>query len=394
MSDARRASGVGRANGPAGPVVVMSGGGTGGHLYPALAIADGLRAQRPDARIVFVGARRGLEARVLPERGEEHVLLPVSGIDRRRLMSVPVALTGLLVGLARTVALFNSVRPEVVVVTGGYAGAAAGIAAGIMGIPLVLQEQNSVPGLVTRLLTRFASRVHVAYPEAIGRLPIGTSRCVVSGNPVRARSSLPRSEARRQFGVPESTTVTFITGGSQGSLALNRGVTAYVEGVVRGEVPRPSLLHLLWATGTRHFGGVESALHAAGAPEWVHALPYVEDMPAALAAADLALSRAGAMTTAEFMNQGLPAILVPLPTAAEDHQMQNARALEAAGAARVLPEPDLTPARLADEFALMTGEPTRLEAMRSAALGRARPDATADIARDLLTWLPPRARAA
>lgn len=374
--------------------MVVSGGGTGGHLYPALAIADGVRAVRPDVRVVFVGARRGLEARVLPERGEDHLLLPLHGIDRSRPISAVRALAGLAIGLMQAVRLFARERPEVVVVTGGYAGAAAGIAAGLMGIPLVLQEQNSFPGAVTKLLTRFANRVHVAYPEAIARLPIGAVRCVVSGNPVRPKADVDRAEARRTFGVPEDVIVTFVTGGSQGSLALNRGVTAYVEGVSRDELVRPELLHLLWSTGRRHFDGVSAALAAAGDPAWVHALPYVEDMPRALAAADFALSRAGAMTIAELLNEGLPAVLVPLPTAAEDHQTFNARALEDVGAARVLPEAELDAARLADELASIAADTSALEQMRSAARSRARPDATRAIASDVATFLPPVRRAA
>jgi UDP-N-acetylglucosamine--N-acetylmuramyl-(pentapeptide) pyrophosphoryl-undecaprenol N-acetylglucosamine transferase len=376
------------------PVVVLSGGGTGGHLYPALAIADALRTLRPDVRVVFVGARRGLEATVLPERGEEHLLLPVHGIDRSRPLSAGRALVGLLVALVRVGRLFVELRPAAVVVTGGYAGAAAGIAAGVMGVPLVLQEQNSVPGAVTKLLTRFAARVHVAYPEAIERLPAAQERCVVTGNPVREPSTKSRAEARRSFGVPEDVLLTFVTGGSQGSLALNRGVTSYVEGVERGTLARPSLLHLLWATGRAHFEGVEAALVAVGGPAWVHALPYVEDMPSALAAADLALGRAGAMTTAELVNQGLPSILVPLPTAAEDHQTHNARALEAAGAARLLPQTQLTAERLAHELELITDDPQRLRTMRARALERARPHATREIASDVATLLPPVRRAA
>lgn len=376
------------------PLVVMSGGGTGGHLYPALAIADALREARPDVRVLFLGARRGLEARILPERGEEHLLLSVYGIDRRRPLSSWRAVTGLLTGLARVARLFLSRRPAVVVVTGGYAGAPAGIVAGLMGIPLVLQEQNSVPGAVTRLLTRFAVRIHVAYPEAIDRLPAGRERCVVSGNPVRPPSTMERGRAREAFGVPDDVILVFVTGGSQGSLALNRGVTAFVEGVAAGDLPRPDRLHVLWSTGRAHFESVDQALAAAGRPDWVHALPYVDDMPAALAAADVALSRAGAMTTAELVNEGLPSILVPLPTAAEDHQTHNARALEAAGAARVLPEPELTAERLADELERVATRPEELGAMKARALERARPGATADIATDVATFLPSARRAA
>lgn len=376
------------------PLVVLSGGGTGGHLYPALAIADGIRALRPDVHVRFIGAERGIEARILPQRGEDHLLLPVHGIDRRRPWQSWRAVTGLVVGLVRVVRSFQRRRPEVVVVTGGYAGASAGIAAGLMGIPLVLQEQNSWPGAVTRLLTRVATRVHVAYPEAIDRLPAAHGRCVVSGNPVRDATELDRDAARAAFGVPVDVLLAFVTGGSQGSRALNSGMVAWIDGIVRGEIDQPAALHLLWSTGPRHATTVTEALSAAGSPDWVHALPYIEDMPAALAASDFAICRAGAMTAAELLNQGLPSILVPLPTAAEDHQTSNARALEAAGAAVLLPESEMTPGRLAQEIAALVSNPGVLAAMRERALERARPDATRAIASDVSGWLPPARRAA
>jgi UDP-N-acetylglucosamine--N-acetylmuramyl-(pentapeptide) pyrophosphoryl-undecaprenol N-acetylglucosamine transferase len=153
-------------------------------------------------------------------------------------------------------------------------------------------------------------------------------------------------------------------------------------------------MHLLWATGRKHFEGVDAALSALEHPAWVHALPYLEDMPGALAASDIALSRAGAMTIAELLNEGLPSILVPLPTSAEDHQMYNARALEAAGAARVVPEAELTAARLATELQGATSGAERLASMRAAAQERARPEATSTIAHDVATFLPPLGRAA
>jgi len=378
---------------PDAPMVVFSGGGTGGHLYPALAIADALRVVRPDLRVVFVGAERGIEARVLPERGEEHLLLPVQGIDRSRLLGSWRAVTGLAIGLVRVVRFFVASRPEVVVVTGGYAGAAAGIAAGILGVPLVLQEQNSLPGAVTKLLTRFAARVHVAFPEAVARLPVARDLCIVSGNPVRARSACSSDEARGLFGIDDDVLLALVTGGSQGGLGLNRGVTELVEGVSGGEIDRPARLHLLWATGPRHFEGIETTLRGFGEPEWVHALPYIENMPEALAAADVAVGRAGAMTTAEFLINGIPAVLVPLPTSAENHQMINARALETAGVARVVPEDELTGSRLAAELTLIS-QSGALEQMAERALERALPNATSDIAVDIATFLAPGRRAA
>ena len=371
-----------------GPVVVVAGGGTGGHLYPALAIADALRALRPDVRVLFVGAERGLEARVLPERGEWHQLLPVHGVDRSRPLRSWRAVTSLLVSLARVARLFAHHRPEVVVLTGGYAAAPAGIVAGLSGLRLVLQEQNSMPGAVTSALSRWASRAYVAFPEVEARLPLMAGRTRLTGNPVRSATGRPRAEMRAHFGVPADARLLLVAGGSQGSLALNTVVGDAVRAVARGSLARPQDLYVLWVTGPAHVETVANVLTECGPPGWVHPAPYLDDMPSALAAADLAVSRAGAMSTAELLIQGLPAILVPLPTAAADHQMANARSLEAAGAALVAPQAELTPESLWDTVALLLASPERLAHMRKSALALARPSAADDIAADLATFLP------
>lgn len=368
-------------------MVVFSGGGTGGHLYPALAIADALRDIRPDVQALFIGAERGLEARVLPERGERHVLLPVHGVDRAHPLSSWRALTGLGTSLARISRVFAEDRPEVVVVTGGYAGAPAGIMAGLTGVPLVLQEQNSVPGVVTRLLTRWACRVHVAFGDVIDHLPVARDLAVVSGNPVREASGGGREVVRGRWDIPADAQLVLVAGGSQGSLALNRVVSEAVRAVARGELLRPPQVRLLWSTGPRHIDVVSSLLRECDSPEWVHAVPYIDDMPDALAAADLAVCRAGAMSTAELLNQGLPAILVPFPFAAADHQMHNARSLETAGVAVVAPESDLTGAALWSELSRLLSEPALLARMRESALALARPHAAHEIATDVASLL-------
>jgi UDP-N-acetylglucosamine--N-acetylmuramyl-(pentapeptide) pyrophosphoryl-undecaprenol N-acetylglucosamine transferase len=371
--------------------VVFAGGGTGGHLYPALALADALVALRPDVRPVFVGAERGLEARVLPARGAEHVLVPVRGFAR----GVGVlANLGVVPALARSLALvaerFHALRPELVVVTGGYAGAPAGVVAALTRVPLVLQEQNSVPGLVTRGLAPLARAVHVAFPEAVARLPARSrSRATVSGNPIRPPVARDAAGARADLGLDPALPVLLVVGGSQGSSALNRGVLdALAE---PGGASAPAF-QVLWATGPAHEQAVRAALAELGAPVPVRALGYLDDMPSALAAATLAVSRAGAMMTSELLAWGLPAILVPLPTAAADHQTHNARALAAAGAAVHIPEGELTGAALAEVVRGLMADPTRRAEMAAAARGRARPDSAERIARDLASFLPAPAR--
>ncbi|MEE2905626.1 MAG: undecaprenyldiphospho-muramoylpentapeptide beta-N-acetylglucosaminyltransferase [Gemmatimonadota bacterium] len=366
-----------------GPVVVFSGGGTGGHLYPALAIADALRAKRPDVRAMFFGAERGLEAQVLPERGELHRLLPVHGIDRANLLKSSRAVTGLFEALIQVVRCFDEHRPTVVVVTGGYAGAPAGIAAGLIGIPLVLQEQNSVPGLVTKLLTRWATRVHVAYPEALDYLPQMGDRAFVTGNPVRPTSVRPRDKVRAEYGVPAPASLILVAGGSQGSLALNQILGEMLKSLNDGSLAKPSGLHVLWATGPKHIKPAEHLLEEFGSPEWIHTSAYIKDMPSVLEAADLAICRAGAMFTAELLNAGLPAVLVPLPTAAEGHQMQNALALEAAGVAVVSPQEGLTGDVLWAQVKSLFSSPERLSDMTELAYSLARPNAASAIATDI-----------
>jgi len=372
------------------PVVVFSGGGTGGHLYPALAIADALRARIPEVRAVFVGASRGVEARILPELGEEHLLLPVSGIDRTRPLQSWRAGAHLAQSLLQVGTLFRELRPEAVVVTGGYASAPSGFMAGMMGIPLLVQEQNAVPGLAVRVLAHWAERVHVAFPEAVGRLPArARAIATVTGNPVRPVSTRARAEARADFGLPAGAFVTLVMGGSQGSLALNRLVLEGVRGVVDGTLTRPESLQLLWQTGLKHFDDCRAQLAELGDPAWVHPLGYIDDMPTALAATDVAVSRSGAMSTAELLNQGLPSVLVPLPTAAADHQSHNAASLQEGGAAVWAPERGLTGAGLWETLLKIAGDEHVLDEMRGAARSLARPHAADEIATDLAELIRP-----
>jgi len=366
-------------------VVLFAGGGTGGHLYPALALADALTELRPDVRPVFAGASRGIEARVLPQRGLEHFLLPVRGVAR----GVPFwknlgVLPALLSSLATVRTWVRTERPSAVVVTGGYAGGPAGLVAALSGTPLVLQEQNAVPGATTRVLSRWAEQVHVAYPEAGAGLPASARSVVrVSGNPIRPPVPLDPSSAREALGLAVDRPTVLVVGGSQGSQALN---TATLD-AVRATDSDPGY-QLLWSTGPRHIDVVRRALEEIGSPRWVHATPYIDDMPSALAAADVAISRAGAMATSELLAWGVPAILVPLPTAAAGHQERNAEALAEAGCAIHAPQAQLEGVALDAEVRALLRDPDRRERMRAAARARAFPHAARAIASEIATLLP------
>lgn len=365
--------------------VILAGGGTGGHLYPALNIATALRRVRPGLETIFVGARRGVEAVVLPTKGVPYRLLPLQPIHRDRVWRnwrLLPAMVGSGWGLAR---LTLQTQPSLVVGTGGYASGPACGWALLTGIPIALQEQNSYPGLTTRWLSRFARQVHLGFPEAAAHLKPGRRTEVHDhGNPIQPPApAIDRMAARSGFGLGADTTVLLVVGGSQGSRAINESLVGALERVAAGDAHRPSGLEVLWATGPRHMEAVSRRL----APlelGWVHAVEYLHEMPKALAAADVAVSRAGAMGTAELLAWGVPAILVPLPTAAADHQTHNARALESSGAAIALPEPEATPERLWSVVVALAGDGERRSRMAERARERARPAAADRIAADLL----------
>jgi UDP-N-acetylglucosamine--N-acetylmuramyl-(pentapeptide) pyrophosphoryl-undecaprenol N-acetylglucosamine transferase len=370
-------------------VAVFSGGGTGGHLYPALALASALSSLRPDVRIFFVGASRGLEARVLPERDWEYALLPVRGLRRGRILENLAVLWALVRSLLLIGELFARLRPEIVVVTGGYASGPAGLMAKIMGIPLALQEQNAQPGFTSRVLSRWSAQVHLAFPEARAQLPEkARERARLSGNPVREVTVVETARARTFFGLEVGSPVVLVVGGSQGAEAINRAVLEVMRGVAAGEFPRPDGVQVLWATGPSHLEAVEAQLEALGRPEWVRVLGYIEEIPTALSSATLAVGRAGAMTTSEFLAWGVPSILIPLPTSAADHQSRNAESLQEAGAAVHLPESHLTGVTLWEKVTTLLSNSERLGSMKEAARGAGRPDSTREIARALETLLP------
>jgi UDP-N-acetylglucosamine--N-acetylmuramyl-(pentapeptide) pyrophosphoryl-undecaprenol N-acetylglucosamine transferase len=371
-------------------VAVFSGGGTGGHLYPALALARALEDRRPDVHAFFVGAERGLESRILPERKLDHMLLRIEGLRRDSLWK-NLRVIGLLITAVRQVTeAFQRLRPCLVVVTGGYAGGPAGLAAILTGTRLVLQDQNSLPGITTRFLSPFAREVHVAFEESVAALPRGArERTRVSGNPIRPPTRLERDRAAAAFGLDPDGAVVLVVGGSQGSKALNQATFEAVARVVRGGIPRPAGLQILWSTGLSHLAEIEAALGELGRPSWVRTVGYIDEMPMALSVTDLAVSRGGAMATSEFLAWGVPAILVPLPTAAEDHQTKNALALSDAGAALCFAEESLTGEILWEAIETLVREPEARMRMSQAALARGRPNAAREIANSLERLLPP-----
>jgi UDP-N-acetylglucosamine--N-acetylmuramyl-(pentapeptide) pyrophosphoryl-undecaprenol N-acetylglucosamine transferase len=347
--------------------LLIAAGGTGGHLFPGIAVADELVRRDPGTRVVFAGTPRGLESRLVPRAGyvlERLPILPLNGVGLAR------GLLGLLVlpwGLLRSALLVLRLRPRAVLGIGGYAGGPVTLVAALLGIRAVILEPNARPGFTNRILKPFVSAAACAYDEA--RAAFG-AKGVLTGNPVRGGfAALPVKQHQQPL-----TLLAF--GGSQGSRVLNR---ALVEALPH--LPGEERLAIVHQTGPAMRNDVEAAYRAAG--RGAEVVAFLDDMEERFAAADLVLARSGATTCAELTVAGRAAILVPFALAADDHQRTNARALERAGAAVMLEEKDLSGAALAAAVRALLDEPARIAAMEEAARRVGRPDAAARVA-DLL----------
>lgn len=358
----------------------MAGGGTAGHVLPAVAAAGALVARgHPAESVHFVGSSRGLEARLVPEAGHAVTLLPGRGIARRLTADNVGAVVGLVRAMGRAFVLMARSRPAVVLAVGGYASVPCAAAAVVLRVPLVLHEQNAVPGLANRLAGRFARASAVSFEGTA--LP----RAVVTGNPVRRevlavdRSPAGRTAARASLGLPGDAVVVAVFGGSLGARRLNEATFALVA-AWSGR----SGVAVRHAVGAREWATVSGRLPEPAPGGLVYRpVEYELDMPLLYAAADVVVGRAGGTTVAELAAVGLPSVLVPLPIAPNDHQTANAMALVRAGAAVVVPDAELTAERLAAELGALVDDPSRLAAMGEAARRTARPDA-ADRVADLV----------
>ncbi len=348
--------------------ILFAGGGTGGHLFPGIALAEEFRRRQPDLEIVFAGTRRGIEARIIPELGYPLVFIEVHGLvgvtGRRRLkalLNFPKAVIQALILLVRY-------RPALVVGLGGYASAPVLLAAIVAGLPWVLQEQNAFPGLVNRILAPFADAVFVAFAKAQEHLH---SRKVYNfGNPLRDRVQRSgKSEIRSKKRAEKKEFNVLIVGGSQGASVLNQVVPSALAKLTK-RYPELKVVH---QSGGRDFAEVVKAYEAW--TERVEVVEFINDIEAYYQNADLLICRAGALTLAELGELGKPAILVPFPHAAHDHQTFNARAFANSGAAWLRVESEFESQSLADDVESLMNDPQTLTKMAQAALKLARPEA-------------------
>ena len=343
---------------------MIAGGGTGGHLFPGIAVAEALRRRDPAAAVLFVGSARGIEARVVPPTGFALATLPIAPLRGRGSRDQLSALAGLARSVHRARALVGEFAPDTIIGLGGYASAPAVVAGRRAGTPIVLLEQNARPGLTTRLLARLADRVCVTFPESVAQFAPG--KAVVTGNPVRswatAMASAETTPARARTGF-----TLLVFGGSAGARTLNEAGPGLRAALA--DLPGLRVIH---QTGAAAEAAVRAAYTAAGLDADVRA--FIGDMGAAYADADLVICRAGATTIAELAALGKPAILVPYPYAADNHQRANAESLVRAGAARMVLDAEATAERLAAEVRALHAPVVRAE-MAARVRALARPDA-------------------
>lgn len=359
---------------------LIAGGGTGGHVYPALAIADALREQHGDAEFLFIGAIGRMEMDKVPLAGYAIEGLDISGIQRRLTWKNLVVPFKIVRSILKSIRLIRRFKPDVAIGVGGYASGPALRAASWMGVPIVLQEQNSYAGITNRLLARSADLVCVAWPGMERFFP--NTQVVLTGNPLRSqvnRLEVDAAEARRQLGMNPNSRTILVMGGSLGAKALN-------EAVIRGAswlADHPDH-QILWQCGQGHISTCQET-EVAQMPQ-VNLRPFLDRMDLAYAAADIIVARAGALTISELCQVGKPAILVPSPFVAEDHQAKNAMALAQAGAAVVVPNDQVADV-LFQEIDKLTSDVVLRKSMAARMSEHARPDAAREIARRVLSLI-------
>jgi UDP-N-acetylglucosamine--N-acetylmuramyl-(pentapeptide) pyrophosphoryl-undecaprenol N-acetylglucosamine transferase len=359
--------------------VLIAGGGTGGHVYPGIAVAEALVRIDPDAQVVFAGGRHGLEAVAVPEAGFRLRTLLTQGLPRRAWWRWPGALLANVIGFLQALWVVAAERPDVVLGTGGYVSGPVSLAARLLGRPLVLQEQNSIPGLANRWLALIADEVHLSFLEARTYFR-RRDHLKVTGNPIRAHIlSGDREQAMREFGLESGRPTVFVFGGSRGAHRINEAALDAMRRLM-GRVDVQFILQ----TGREDFEWAKGIVEKETLPARV--LPFLRRIHMAYAAADLVVCRSGAMTLAEIAACGTPAILVPYPHAAHDHQVVNAGNLVERGAAAMILDRELTGERLAHEIAHWLADRQGLSRMSAHARLFARPDAAERIAHSLERW--------
>ena len=358
--------------------IIVSGGGTGGHIYPALTIIRAIQRREPSARILYVGGRRGLEADIVPREGIDFVAMDLAGFQRKLSLENIGRAWRALRAVARARGIVHGFQPDVAIGTGGYVAGPILLAASMAGVPTLVQEQNVFAGVTNRILAKFATAIAVGMEDARNVFP--KEKTYVTGNPIRPEVlTATREEGARSFGFDPAQKTVLVSGGSRGARSINR---AMVEVIARAA--EQTAVQYLWVTGADEYADTLARIHRVGVHLEEHphlrVLPYLYNMPEAMAMADVAVFRAGATGLAELAARGVPAILIPYPYAAENHQEKNARAVEAAGAAEVILNRDISGATLEAALGGLLADDARRAGMAAAMKRLGKPEAAEEIA--------------
>lgn len=358
--------------------VIISGGGTGGHIFPAISIANAIREQLPDAEILFVGAEGRMEMQRVPDAGYRIIGLPVAGFDRKNLMKNFAVLYKLAKSQLKARKIIRDFQPDAAVGVGGYASGPTLKVAASMGIPTLIQEQNSYAGVTNKLLAKNARRICVAYDEMGKFFP--AEKIILTGNPVRQdllRSTVTRSEALKQFNLDPDKKTILILGGSLGALSINQCIMNHLEEIKKSGV------QFIWQTGKLYYERALKSVETAGEIPNLHTTDFIKDMASAYKAADLIISRAGAGSISEFCLLGKAVILVPSPNVAEDHQTKNAMALVNKDAAIYVKDAEANEKLISTALETINNE-ERLQTLSNNISKLALPDSATIIAKEVI----------
>lgn len=366
--------------------ILLTGGGTGGHIYPAIAIANEIKASISDVEICFAGTHEGLESRIVPQAGYPLRFIRSGGIERHFTVSNIKNASLAAIGLWDAYRLLNDFRPDVVIGTGGYVSGPLLLLAGLRKIPILLQEQNAVLGVTNRIVQRFASCIALGDEKAKSRITGNLKRVFFTGNPVRPEFfSINREMARKKLNLADHEKLVVITGGSRGARTLNLASLELHHWIENQEDFR--LLHATGSSQWESFCELLSFSSLEIEDKKRKVVPYLENMPEILQAADFIISRAGALALAEIAVCGIPSLLVPYPYAAEDHQTANGMTFVDHGAAVMIRDRELTGDAVVQTVSEIFNEPSRLEQMKKNTEILAKPDATKEIAELVLKLL-------
>lgn len=351
---------------------LFAGGGTGGHLYPAIAVAEQIRILKPESKILFVGTKDKIEARVVPEKGFDFKTIWVSGFSRKFKLENILFPVKLLIAMIQSLIINIKFKPEVMIGSGAYVSGPVAIGASVMGAKIILLEQNSYPGITNRLLEKKAEQIHICFEET-KKYFRNQEKLKVTGNPIRVElRPVERNEACKEFDLDANKKVVLVLGGSLGAGNVNKALEKNLDRIVEEDI------QIIWQTGKNYYENYKK-LNS----DKVKVFPFIENMTAAYSAADLVIARAGATTIAEVATLGLPVVFIPSTVVAANHQYMNAKALEESNAAIILKDEEL-----ADKLYMVVknliNDKNKLEELKNNIKQFSKPNAAVEIAREAI----------